>query len=856
MDISAGPDYGWEFDNWTGDTGTIADVNDSTTTITMDDDYTITANFLELPTYELTINIDGEGSVSGDGDHPQGYEIDISAEPDEGWVFDFWSGDTGTITNVNDSTTNITMDGDYTITAHFSEAEIFTLTIALNGSGSTNPAVGEHEYQEGTVVNISATPDEGWQFVNWSGDVADPNSASTTVTVESDKTITANFSLEGVTTYTLTISINGQGTTSPSEGVYNYAEGTVVDISTNSASGWKFVNWSGDTSTIDDINDPDITITMNGNYAITANFSELPQYTLTIDVVGEGSTSGAGTYYQGEKVNIRANPASGWVFDNWSGDTGTIANINDPTTSIIMNDDYNITANFSEADVFTLTIAVNGSGSTNPAIGEHEYQEGTVVNISAIPDQDWQFVSWNSDVADPNSASTTVTVDSVKTVTANFSPFGITTYILTISINGQGTTSPSEGDHSYTKGRVVSIAATPKEGWYFDGWSGDISTIANVINPTTTITMNNDAEITANFGKEEDVTPPVIPVVLAANISKTGADIFWITDEPSDSQVESWASPGQLTPLDTTLVTEHLVRLTDLAPSTTYHYKVMSKDEAGNLTVSDEYTFATTGIAATFVISDWDTSIEELDTGKEVTISFLVTNIGDITGSYQASLTINGDAEEAREITLAAAASQEVIFTITQNTTGIYLVTVDELALSFTVEPRGGINWWLIMGIIAGVLFIIAFCVLYIIRRIRLKTEEIPRLQITEEETFEETEEKDFEEDIEEDIEEGAEVTYFGLTITALARLKLKEALQSKTKDPNKGFRITVPTEKPSQLKMILDNEREGDQIIASNGTKILFIGQDVIPMLEGMIIDYQVTAEGSGFTISKLSKD
>jgi len=733
-----------------------------------------------------------------------------------------------------------------------SPPELCTLTMAVSGNGSTNPSVGDHIYTENDVVDISADPDDGWYFDGWSRDVADPGSASTTVTMDGDKTVTANFSPEGVTTYTLTISINGQGTTSPPEGDYTYAEGTVVDISANPASGWQFVNWSGDTGTIDDINDPDITITMNGNYAITANFSELPQYTLTIDVDGEGSTSGAGTYYQGEKVNIRANPASGWVFVNWSGDTATIEDANDSTTTIIINDDYTITANFSEAEMFTLTMAVNGSGSTSPAVGEHEYEEGTVVNISAIPDQDWQFVNWSGGVDNPNSASTTITMDADKSVTANFSPFGITTYILTISINGNGTTKPSEGDHSYTKGKVVSITAIPEEGWYFDGWSGDTGTIANVNNQTTTITMNNDAEITVNFGREDDITAPVIPVVLAANITKTGADIFWITDEPGDSQVEYWASPGELTPLDTTLVTEHLVRLTELTPATTYHYKVMSKDEAGNLKVSDEYTFVTAGTAATFIISDWDISIEELDTGKEVTISFLVTNSGDIAGSYQASLTINGDVEETREITLDAAASQEVIFTINQNAIGTYVVTVDELALSFTIEPGGGINWWLIMGIIAVVLFIIVFCVLYILRRIRAKAEEIPRLQITEEETFEETEEKDFEEDI----SEGAEVTYFGLTVTALARLKLKEALQSKTKDPNKGFRITVPTKKPSQLKMIMDNEREGDQVVESDGVKILFLSTDLAPMLEGMIIDYHITPQGGGFSVSKLSLD
>jgi Fe-S cluster assembly iron-binding protein IscA len=674
--------------------------------------------------------------------------------------------------------------------------------------------------------------------------------------MDEDKTITANFNQIGVITYNLTISINGQGTTNPSAGTYPYAEGTVVDVSAIPSNGWVFVNWSGDTGTIDDINDPDITITMNNNYTITANFSELPQYTLTIDVDGEGTTSGAGTYYQGEDVSIRANPASGWKFGFWSGESTTIDDVDDSTTTITMNDDYTITANFVEIELFTLTIIVNGNGSTNPTVGEHEYKEGTVVNISAIPDQDWQFASWSGDVANPNSSSTTVTMDASKSITANFNPFGVTTYLLTITINGQGTTNPSEGDHSYARGKVVTVTAIAEDGWYFDSWSGDTSLLSNVNNPTTTITMNDNVEITANFSKEDDTTAPIIPVALATNITKTGADIFWVTDEPSDSQVDYWASPGELTPLDTALVTEHLVRLSELEPATTYHYKVMSRDEAGNLVVSDEFTFTTMGKSASFSTSKWEASIEELDDGKEVSIVFLVTNTGDIAGSYQASLSINGGVEETKNLDLTAGASQEITFTVNQNAVGTYIVTVDELTLSFTVDSGGGINWWLIIGIIVGVLLIITFCVFYIIRRMRSKDDYIPKLRITEKETFEETEEEDFGKGIEEDTSAGTLVTHFGLTVTAMARMKLKEALLSKTKDPKKGFRITLSPDKPGQLKMILDNEKEGDQIITSNGTKILFISKDVIPNLEGMAIDYQVTPEGSGFNISTLSKD
>jgi hypothetical protein len=84
------------------------------------------------------------------------------------------------------------MDSDKTVTANFSQIS-YTLSMEVDGNGSTTPAVGDHTYLDGTVVNITATPDSGWEFDSWSGDVADPDDATTTVTMDSDKTVTANF---------------------------------------------------------------------------------------------------------------------------------------------------------------------------------------------------------------------------------------------------------------------------------------------------------------------------------------------------------------------------------------------------------------------------------------------------------------------------------------------------------------------------------------------------------------------------------------------------------------------------------------------------------------------------------------
>ena len=143
-------------------------------------------------------------------------------------------------------------------------------------------------------------------------------------------------------------------------------------------------------------------------------------YTLTINTSGTaGTASGAGTYNAGQLVSITAAPGVDSTFNNWTGDVGTIANLSLASTTITMNGNYTITANFSSATP-VLTMAVNGNGSTSPSVGTHTYPEGTVVLIAAIANSGQQFDNWTGS-ASSNSAATTITMNADKTVTANFS---------------------------------------------------------------------------------------------------------------------------------------------------------------------------------------------------------------------------------------------------------------------------------------------------------------------------------------------------------------------------------------------------------------------------------------------------
>src|SRR5512139_764760 len=73
----------------------------------------------------------------------------------------------------------------------------YDLTVSSTAGGSvTTPGEGTHTYEARMVINLVAEPDEGYRFVNWTGDVgtiADVEAASTAITVDDNYSITANF---------------------------------------------------------------------------------------------------------------------------------------------------------------------------------------------------------------------------------------------------------------------------------------------------------------------------------------------------------------------------------------------------------------------------------------------------------------------------------------------------------------------------------------------------------------------------------------------------------------------------------------------------------------------------------------
>ena len=151
----------------------------------------------------------------------------------------------------------------------------YNLTISATAGGTTEPVPGDYLYVIGTPVDVSATPDSGYVFSHWSGDVPSGHEYDNpvTLTMNADTTVTANFIPE-IIQYTLDISAGLGGTTDPSPGAYGYDSGSSIEVEAIPDSGYRFSNWTDDVPSGHETDNP-VTITMDGNKTISVNFFEL-----------------------------------------------------------------------------------------------------------------------------------------------------------------------------------------------------------------------------------------------------------------------------------------------------------------------------------------------------------------------------------------------------------------------------------------------------------------------------------------------------------------------------------------------------------------------------------------------------
>ena len=151
----------------------------------------------------------------------------------------------------------------------------YTLAVIVTGSGTVTKNPNKSTYNDGEQVTLMATPNSGYSFSSWSGD-AGGSTNPLNVTMSGNKNITANFTQNPPTQFTLTVNVTGSGTVTKNPNKSTYNDGEQVTLTATPAAGYSFSNWSGDLSSTTN----PTTITINGTKNVTANFIYSPPITL------------------------------------------------------------------------------------------------------------------------------------------------------------------------------------------------------------------------------------------------------------------------------------------------------------------------------------------------------------------------------------------------------------------------------------------------------------------------------------------------------------------------------------------------------------------------------------------------
>ncbi len=461
LTATAAADY--TFSHWSGD----ASGTNSSVTVTMDADKSVTANFTQnaAPTYTVTFNLDGKGTRTGGGALIQTIAHGAAATAptvaaSTGWVFTGWDKAFSNITG------NLTVNAQYT-------AQSYTVTFNLDNKGTrTGGGALVQTIAHGAAATApTVAAGTGWVFTGW--DKAFNN-------ITGNLTVNAQYTVQ---TYTVTFNLDNKGTrTGGGALIQTIAHGAAATAPTVAAStGWVFTGWDKAFNNI------------TGNLTVNAQYTA-QTYTVTFNLDNKGTRTGGGALVQtiahgAAAIAPTVAAGTGWVFTGWD------KAFNNITGNLTVNAQYT-------AQTYTLNIT-SASGSVIKRVNgvittATSFAHGTVVSLTAVADTGYTFGNWSGSVtgtANPIS----ITMDGNKSVTANYTQNAAQTYTLaitatngsvTVKINGVVTTATS-----FEAGTVVELTAAADSGYTFGGWSGGVSGTANPV----FITMNGNKSVTAAF---------------------------------------------------------------------------------------------------------------------------------------------------------------------------------------------------------------------------------------------------------------------------------------------------------------------------------------------------------------------
>lgn len=231
------------------------------------------------------------------------------------------------------------------------------------------------------------------------------------------------------------------------------------------------------------------------------NFVEGDKITVDYEVENTGISEGTqdivftvyddtGKVYEDTYSAIQLGPGEDYSSSfTWQGDAGIY-------DMVVNSDDDKDERTVTVLGSYELTVGVDGSGTTDPAPGDYTHIEGEEVTINANPDEGWYFDGWGG--TDKTGDEITVTMNEDKAITAFFQEkSSLRSYHLTADVDGEGSVDPTEG--IYHDGDMVTVEATPADGWKFVEWTGNVPEDEEGLE--IKITMDENRSITAHFEK-------------------------------------------------------------------------------------------------------------------------------------------------------------------------------------------------------------------------------------------------------------------------------------------------------------------------------------------------------------------
>ena len=354
------------------------------------------------------------------GTYASGTAVLLTAEPDQGSTFGGWSGSCS-----GSGPCTVTVDANSAVTAAFAVMN-YTISAGAETGGTLSPA-GAVSVDHGGSRSFSINPFPGYRIADVlvDGRSIGPVSTYTFSNTTENHSITASFAMK---TYTIAASTSGTGGAILPSGPVTAAHGDTMSFSINPDPGYHVSDVVVDGVSVG----ATTTYTLSAiaaNHTITAVFA-LNSYTITSSAGTGGSINPAGTLsvLHGGNGMFTISPDQGYRIANVHVDSRSVGAVESYTfTSIAA--DHTIAAEFVRATA-TLTLAKVGSGSgivaSSPAgiscgsLCTETFSVGTLVSLTASPDDTSVFSGWSG--ACSGSASCTITIDADKTVYSLFSP--------------------------------------------------------------------------------------------------------------------------------------------------------------------------------------------------------------------------------------------------------------------------------------------------------------------------------------------------------------------------------------------------------------------------------------------------